>query len=79
MPKGLNFGLKQSFLHRGIIEIGKLFVQYCSPLEPTKAFVCICVDLFYTIYVNCVLVLGVTISGSPKPRAEVCENVITPN
>ena len=40
------------------IEIRKNFIEYCSPLEPTKAFACICVDLIWTIYQSGVLALG---------------------
>ena len=61
------------------IEIRKSFIEYCSPpLEPTKAFACICVDLIWTIYQSGVLALGGggTISGSPKTRAQLSKNGI---
>ena len=60
------------------IEIMKSFIEYCSPLEPTKAFACICVDLICTIYESGVLALGGgTISGSPKTIAQLSKNGIT--
>ena len=59
-------------------EIRKGFIEYCSLLEPTKAFACICVDLIWTIYQSGVLALGGgTVSGSPKTRAQLSKNGIT--
>ena len=62
------------------IEIRKSFIEYCSPLEPTKAFAYICVDLICTIYESGVLALGGTISESPKTRAQLSKtSITTPN
>ena len=57
------------------IEIRKSYIEYCPPpLEPTKAFACICVDLIWTIYQSGVLALGGTISGSPKTGTQLSKN-----
>ena len=61
------------------IDIRESFLEYCSPpLEPTKAFACICVDLIWTIYQSGVLALG---GGNdiwePKTRAQLSKNGIT--
>ena len=45
------------------IEIRKSFMAYRSPLVPTKAFVCICVHIFCTIYESGVLAQGVAGGG----------------
>ena len=63
------------------IEIRKSFIEYCSPLEPTKAFACICVDLIWTIYQSDVLALGggggADDIWEPKTRAQLSKNGIT--
>ena len=61
------------------IEIRKSFIEYCSPpLEPTKAFAGICVDLICTIYEGGVLAIGGgVIPGSPKTKAQLSKNGIT--
>ena len=45
------------------IEIRKSFIEYCSSLEPTKAFACVCIHLIWTIYQSSVPALG---GGEPK-------------
>ena len=40
------------------IEIRKLFLKYHSPRVPAKAFACICVTIFYTLYGCGLLVHG---------------------
>ena len=76
MPKSLNFGLKQSFLQKKYIEIRKSFIEYCSPLEPTKAFACISVDLIWTIYQSGVLALGgERYLGAQKPEPSLVKMV----
>ena len=58
----INFTLKY-------IEIRKSFIEYCSPIEPTKAFACICVDLICTIYESGVLALGGNDIWEPKNQS----------
>ena len=58
MLQGLNFGQKLCFFTMKHIEIRKSFMAYRSPLVPTKAFACICVHIFCTIYENGVLAQG---------------------
>ena len=54
------------------IEIRKSFKEYCSPLEPTKAFAYICVDLICTIYESGVLALwGWDDIGEPKNQSTI--------
>ena len=68
--KGSKFWVQPIIFTMKYIEIRKCFIEYCSPLEPTKAFACICVDLICTIYESGVLALGGwTISGSPKNQS----------
>ena len=53
------------------IEIRKHFLKYQPPpLEPAKAFACICVTIFYTLYGSGLLAQGGgEISATQKPRA----------
>ena len=51
------------------LEIRKSFIEYCPPLEPTKAFACICVDLIWTIYQSGVLALGGNDIWEPKNKS----------
>ena len=51
------------------IEIRKSFIEYCSPLELTKACACICVDLICTIYESGVLALGGDDIWEPKNQS----------
>ena len=61
------------------IEIRKSFTSSnVPPLEPTKPFAYICVDLICTIYESGVLALGGgMISESPKTRAQLSKTGIT--
>ena len=61
MLQGLNFGQKLCFFFiMKHIEIRKSFMAYRPPppLVPTKAFACICVHIFCTIYESGVLAQG---------------------
>ena len=40
------------------IEIGKYFLKYHSPHVPAKAFACMCVTIFYTLYGSGLLAQG---------------------
>ena len=76
--KGSQFWVQTIIFTMIYIEIRKSFIEYCSPLEPTKAFAYICVDLICTIYESGVLALGGgTISESPKTRAQLSKTGIT--
>ena len=60
------------------VKIRESFIEYCPPLEPTKAFAYICVDMICTIYESGVLTLGGgTISESSKTRAQLSKTGIT--
>ena len=49
---------RNSIFIRKYIEIRKSFLAYRSPRVPTKAFACICVHIFCTIYESGVLAHG---------------------
>ena len=51
-------GLCMKKFTRKYIEIMNSLIAYRSPIEPTKAFVCICVHIFCTIYESGVLAYG---------------------
>ena len=63
MLQGLNLGQKLCFLQWNNIEIRKSSMAYRSPLVPTKAFACICIHIFYTVYESGVLAQGVCVWG----------------
>ena len=59
MLQGLNFWQKLCFFTMKHVEIRKSFMAYSPPpLVPTKAFACICVHIFCTIYESGVLAQG---------------------
>ena len=68
--KGSKFWVQTIIFTMKYIEIRKRFIEYCSPLEPTKAFAYICVDLRCTIYESGVLTLG---GGGRYLRAQKAE------
>ena len=72
--KGSKFWVQTIIFTMKYIKIRKSFLEYCPPLEPTKAFACICVDLICTIYESGVLALGGTISVSLKTRTQLSKN-----
>ena len=49
------------------IEIRKHFLKYHYPCVPTKAFACICVTIFYTLYGSGLLAQGGI--GVQQPKA----------
>ena len=52
------------------IEIRKHFLKYHSPRVPAKAFACICVIIFYTLYGSGMLAQGgERCSAAQKPWA----------
>ena len=53
------------------IEIRKHFLKYHSPRVPAKAFACICVTIFYTLYGSGMLAQGGggRCSAAQNPRA----------
>ena len=52
------------------IEMRKHFLKYHSPRVPAKAFACICVTIFYTLYGSGLLAHeGERCSAAQKPRA----------
>ena len=55
--KGSKFWVQTIIFTMKYIEIRKSFIEYCPPLEPTKAVACICVDQICTIYESGVLAL----------------------
>ena len=50
------------------IEIRKHFLKYHSPRVPAKAFACICVTIFYTLYGSGLLAQGGEMLSSPKTQ-----------
>ena len=50
------------------IKIGKVNMEYRPPLEPTKAFACICVVILFVIYESDVLVLRGRHPGAQRPK-----------
>ena len=69
--KDVKFGRTISFTLR-YIEIRKHFLKYHSPRVPAKAFACICVTIFYTLYGSGLLAQeggGERCSAVKKPRA----------
>ena len=63
------------------IEIRKSFMAYRSPaptpLVPTKAFACICVHIFCTIYESGVLAQGGRIVYGPKTSDRADKNAVS--
>ena len=59
MLQGRNFRQKLCFFTKKHIEIRKSFMAYRPPpLVPIKAFACICIHIFCTIYESGVLAQG---------------------
>ena len=85
--KDVQFWVEQSVLHYDI-EIRKHFLKYHSPSPPpprvpAKAFACICVTIFYTLYGSGLLAQGGGGGGkmfsSPKTRAKAHKMPFLPN
>ena len=68
--KDVKFWVEQPVLHYNNIEIRKHFLKYHSPRVPAKAFACICVTIFCTLYGSDLLAQGgERCSAAQKPRA----------
>ena len=65
------------------IGLRKLFLKYHSPRVPAKAFDCICVTIFYTLYGSGLLAHGggggERCSAAQKPRASAHKMPFLPN
>ena len=66
--KDVKFWVEQSVFTLRYIEIRKHFLKYHSPRVPAKAFACICVTIFYTLYGSGLLAHGGEMFSSPKTQ-----------
>ena len=75
--KNVKFWVEQSVFTLRYIEIRKQFLKYHSPPHrvPAKAFACICVTIFYTLYGSGLLAQGgedVQQPKNPGPKPIKC-------